>query len=112
MEKEMRVKNAVVLSAPILFAATAFAQGERFDVFADYSYFRFNPTLTGLQTRSFNGGGGGIQFNVNSMLGIKADLQGYGSTSWTVHYGTPIETSAGTIPAGTYTSNGNLFTWM
>jgi len=108
----MILRNVMFVCAPIVLAATAFGQSERFDASADYSYLRFNPSLTGLQTRSFNGGGGSFQFNFSKLLAIKADFQGYGSTSWTVRYSTPIVTPKGTTPAGTYTSNGNQFTWM
>ena len=108
----MKFRNLVLFCVPMLLAATAFGQDEKFDASADYSYLRFNPSLTGLQTRSFNGGGGSIQWNFMKLFGIKADLQGYGSTSWTVRYPNPIVTRRGTIPAGTYTSNGNMFTYM
>ena len=97
----------------MLFAKTALGQYEKLELFVDYSYFRFNPTLTGLQARSLNGGGGGMQFNFNKWVGLKADLQDYGGTSWTVRYPARRVTPIGIIPAGTYTSsNANVFTWV
>jgi hypothetical protein len=54
-----------------------------------------------LHSRSFNGGCGSVNFNLNSFFGIKAEFMGYGRTSWTTVISAPIVTSAGTIPAGT-----------
>lgn len=108
-----KILNALLISVPLVFVMTALAQDDgKFDISAGYSYFRFNPTITGVQSRSLNGGGGAIQLNLLKFLGIKADLQGYGSTSFTATYGTPIVTPKGTIPPGTYTTNGNQFTWL
>jgi hypothetical protein len=111
----MKLRRVVLAIAPLLFvtATAAMAQSdEKFDVYGDYSYIQFNPSLTGLQSRAFNGGGGGVQYNFLHFLGIKADFQGYGSTSWTVNYAGPVVTPHGTIPAGSYTSTGNMFTYL
>jgi len=108
----MKVRNALIL-VPLFFTGTAFGQYDRYEFFADYSYFRFDPMLTGLQTRSLNGGGGGMQYNFNKWLGVKGDFQDYGSTSWTVTYPARKVTPIGIIPAGRYTSsNANVFTWV
>ena len=109
----MKIRSVALSLAPLLFAGTAFGQYEKFEFFADYSYLRFDPMLAGFQTRSLNGGGGGMQYNFNKWLGVKADFQDYGSTSWTVTYPTRKVTPIGIIPAGTYTSsNANVFTWL
>src|SRR5262249_10886127 len=42
----------------------------------------------------------------------KADFQGYASTNWNVTYLGPVVTPHGTVPAGTYSTNGNLFTYL
>src|ERR1700761_3630214 len=75
-ERLMKIKSAVLVFVPMLLAVSAFAQEEKWDASADYSYLRFNPSLTGIQTRSFNGGGGALQWNIFKLIGIKADLQG------------------------------------
>jgi hypothetical protein len=108
-----KVFNSFVLAGLLMgVAGSAMAQEEKWDIFADYSYFRFNPTITGVNTRSFNGGGGGFQWNIVKWLGIKGDFQGYGSTSWTKTVSAPIVTPHGTIPAGSFTSQGNMFTYL
>ena len=96
--------------ASALFAGAAYAQ--RFEVFGDYTYFRYNSSITGLNTRSLNGGGGGAQLNFLKIFAIKGEFQGYQSTQVTKEVTSPISTSAGIIPIGTYKSNANMFTYF
>jgi len=96
--------------ATLALATTAFAQ--RFEVFGDYTYLRYNPTITGLNTRSLNGGGGGAQLNFLKIFGLKGDFQGYMSTQTTVQVTSPIPTPKGIIPVGTYKSNATMFTYL
>jgi hypothetical protein len=107
----MKRQRIAIACLPLLLAATAFAQGEKFNIYGDYSYIQFNPSVTGIQSRAFNGGGGGVQWNLLPFLGIRADFQGYGSTQWTITNNAPVVTPHGTIPAGTFKSNGNMFTY-
>jgi hypothetical protein len=74
--------------AALALATTAFAQ--RFEVFGDYTHMRYNPTITGLNSRSLNGGGGGALLNFAKILGLKADFQGYVSTQTVVQVTAPI----------------------
>jgi hypothetical protein len=96
------------------FAIPAAAQEPvpKVEVSVDYSYFRFNPSLSQLRNRSYNGGGGSFNFNLTKHFGIKAEFMGYGSTSWTTTFANPIVTPSGTIPAGTFQSQGNMFTYL
>ena len=113
MRTKMRTKNLVLIFTTMIFAAVAFAQdAAKFEVFGDYSYLQFNPTLSGLQSRAFNGGGGGVQFNFGRVFAIKGDFQGYGSTQWTLTTSAPIVTPHGTVPTGTFRSSGNMFTYL
>ncbi len=107
----MKVQKLLMVCLPLISAATLSAQGERFNVYGDYSYIQFNTTISGLQSRAFNGGGGGVQLNFAKILGIRADFQGYGSTQWTLTEAAPVVTPHGTIHAGTFKSNGNMFTY-
>ena len=108
----MRTKNLLIFTT-MMFAATAFAQdAAKFEVYGDYSYLQFNPTLSGLQSRAFNGGGGGVQYNFGRFFAVKGDFQGYGSTQWTLTTSAPTVTPHGTVPAGTFKSNGNMFTYL
>jgi len=109
------LRRAALMSAAIMFTTAAFAQDAtpRWEVYGNYSFMQFNPTLSGLQSRSFNGGGGGFQANFGKLFGFKGDFQGYGSTqtSFTVT-GRPVVTPHGTIPTGTFNSDGNMFTYL
>ena len=109
----MKLTNLALLSTAMIFAVNGYAQDTpRFEVYGDYAYMQFNPTLSGLQSRAFNGGGGGAQWNIGNYFGIKGDLQGFGSTQWTFTTTAPIITPHGTIPAGTFKSNFNQFTYL
>lgn len=87
------------------------ALSQSVEITGDYSYFRFNPTLGNLANRNLNGGGFDASFLFHGMFGFKADLQFYGSTNITGTFPT-IVTSHGTIPAGTYSTNGTLKTYL
>ena len=105
----MQVKSMMAIGVLVL-SSTAFAQ--RAEVYGDYSYMQFNPTISGVQSRAFNGGGGGFQFNLGPIFAVKGDFQGYGSTAWTINVTSPIPTPGGIIPVGTYTTKANMFTYM
>lgn len=95
-------------AAVILLGVSAFAQEfPRFEVGGDYSFVRFSPNAAYTQGHSLNGGGGTFVVNINEYLGIKADFQGYQST-----------TNTFTIPAGVIfpnktvgTASGDIFTY-
>ncbi len=106
----MKVLSVVIVIVALACMSTLFAQ--KAEVYGDYTYMQFNTTLSGLQSRALNGAGGGIQWNVGKYFGIKGDFQGYMSTEWTLNVTSPIETSKGTIPVGTYKSNSTMFTYL
>jgi Outer membrane protein beta-barrel domain len=110
----MRFRNAMFAAVFLLCGTSAFAQEEvqRIELFGEYSYFRFNPTIPQFRNRSFNGGGGGATFNINHYFGIKAEFMGYGSTTWGGTFSAPVVTPRGTVPAGTYNTQGNMFTYL
>src|SRR5215467_9956239 len=100
------ISPLLLFGIAFLFGSAAFAQEEgRAEVFVEYSHLRFNPTLPRLNNRSFNGGGGGVTYNISRTFGIKAEFMGYGSTTWSTTVVTPIVTPhAGTGPAGHYST--------
>jgi hypothetical protein len=92
-----------------LFSTMAWAQEfPKAEVGFDYSYARFAPNAAGTRGHSLNGGGGSLVFNINQYLGIKADLQGYGSTTSNFAFApTP------NFPTGAVANvQGNLFTYL
>ena len=109
----MRIRNARLMATVPLLGTVALSQV--FEVYGEYSYPRFNPTLasSGLNNRSFNKGGGGTTFHFAKYLGIKGELMGYGSTSFTTSFTSAAHLPNGaTIPPGTYDSKGNMFTYL
>lgn len=105
----MKTMKALLLFAVLLLGLAAWAQEfPKVEVGADYSYARFAPNASGSQGHSLNGGGGSAVFNLNQYLGIKMDLQGYGST--TTNFVIP---SGPNFPhGGSANVQGNLFTYL
>jgi hypothetical protein len=106
----MKTSKAILVTVSILLLGLAAWAQEfpRNELAVNYSYVRYAPSASYTQGHSLNGAGGSFTFNINSMFGIKMDLQGYGSN-----------TSKFTVPSGTNfpgggTANvqGNLFTYM
>jgi len=111
----MRIKNVTLVTTAMMFTAAAFAQNTpKWELYGDYSYLQFNPTINGVQSRAMNGGGGGAQVNFGRYFGIKGDFQGYGSTQVTfTQSSTPtVNPLTAAIPPGTYKSNFNQFTYL
>jgi Outer membrane protein beta-barrel domain len=102
-----------ILVTIILLSGTVASAQDKLEVYGEYSYLRFNPTVFGINSRSFNGGGGGATWYFAKILGIKGEFMGYGSTTFTKVVSSPvILPNGGIIPAGNYTSQGNMFTYL
>ena len=106
----MKIRSSVIAVTISAFWTVAFAQ--KAELFGNYTYMQFNPTINGLNSRALNGAGGGAQWNIKPAFGIKAEFQGYMSTETTVNVTSPIGTSAGVIPVGTYKSNATMLTYL
>jgi len=110
--RRMKLKDTIVFVTVLLSALSAVSQ-DRFEVYGEYSFLRFNPTIFGLNSRSFNGGGGGATLYFLHVFGIKGEFMGYGSTTFTKTFSAPVTLpNGGIIPAGSYTSQGNMFTYL
>jgi len=75
----MKWKLVVYLLAVLsFFGATAYAQDvPKVDIFAGYSYVRDNPSTSGVDSFSLNGGSASIAYNVKSWIGGVADFGAY-----------------------------------
>lgn len=108
----MRVTRVILFGTILLAGISAFAQ-DRADIFGEYSYLHFSPTITGLSARNFNGGGGGIDLYFLKILGIKGDFMAYTSSTFTRTFSTTVVIPGnGIIPAGTYSGQGNMVTYL
>lgn len=105
----MNSTKCILFVASLLVAMTAWSQEfPRGELGIDYSYARYAPSAIYTQGHSLNGGGGSLVFNVNSLFGIKADLQGYGSTTSNF-----VITPRPLFPSGAQANvQGNLFTYL
>ena len=66
----------------ILGSVACAQEGPKLEITADYSFFRLFPGLNSVwNIQSLNGGGGDATFFFLNHFGVKADLQGYGSTT-------------------------------
>ena len=74
----MKLRVAVsLLGVLALFGGVARAQERQtVEVFAGYSYLRANPSTSGSDSFSLNGGSASIAYNVNNWLSGVADLGG------------------------------------
>jgi len=101
----MKVATNFLFAAILVFGTSLAAQesgpADRANIFLGYSYLRFSPTITGLSTRSFNGGGGAVQLNFLKILGLKAEYMGYGTTTF-----------SRTVGGVTYNASANMSTFL
>jgi hypothetical protein len=105
----MNLNKLLVIGAILLLSATVWAQEfPRAEAGLNYSYARYSPSAWNSKGHSLNGGGGSVTFNFNDVLGLRADLQGYGSNLT----GFNIPPNA-TFPHGLNGNvQGNLFTYL
>jgi hypothetical protein len=76
----MKVARVLTFGAILLLSLAAWAQEfPRAELAVEYSYARFSPSTPYSKGHSLNGGGGSATVNINDYLGIKIDLQGFGS---------------------------------
>src|SRR5258705_11173076 len=111
----MNFRKAILLGILLQFGSSVYAQNsQKVEVFGEYSYLRFNPTLSYLKNRSFNGGGG-VQYNFKEYFGFKAEFMGYGSTDFTIPPGTyniPKLSPNPIVITAPITTEGNMFTYL
>jgi hypothetical protein len=89
------MKRIFLVGLLLLFGSAAFAQSDaKVEVSGNYSYVRFNPENSNIvNSFSLNGGGGAFSYFFTNMIGVKAEFEGYGSTTRTL-VGTTTSVSA------------------
>lgn len=105
----MQVKRILGFAVIVLSGVAALAQEfPRAEVGVNYTYARYAPSASYSKGHSLNGGGGSVTINWNEYLGIKMDLQGYGSneTSFNIP---PNDIFPGGLSGKV---QGNLFTYQ
>jgi hypothetical protein len=103
------IRQALLIGTVLTLGLAAFAQEYPLaEVAATYSYVRYAPSASYTQGHSLNGAGGAITYNFNDYVGIKMDLQGFGSNTNTF----TVPASANFPTGATGRVEGNLFTYM
>jgi len=100
------VKKCICVLAFVgLVTLMAAAQSEfpKVELSADYSYVNINPQI--VSSQNANGGGGAFVYNFSPLFGIKADFQGYASSTGISTYLKNKYGYAGSV-------SGNAFTYM
>ena len=104
----MKIVKLIALAMVVTLGLVAMAQdAPKAEVSANYSLLVYNPAKNLTGSRNLNGGGGAFVFNVGKFLGLKAEFQGYASTTatWTIPAG-------GTLKPGVYSTQANMFTYL
>ena len=106
----MTLTKSLVFGTMLLLGLVAVAQEyPKAELALDYSYMHFAPSQAFTNNKSLNGGGGAFVWNFTEHIGVKMDLQGYGSftDTFVIPAGTPG------LPSGANGSvSGNLFTYL
>jgi hypothetical protein len=105
------MKKLILVGLVVLLGSVAFAQDPKAEVSINYSYMPFNPENSNLiNSFSLNGGGGAFSYFFNSMIGIKAEFEGYGSQTRNFNFtNTAFCNTEGGVCTGS--AQGNLFTY-
>jgi len=106
------MKKLTLVGLVVLLGSVAFAQDTpNAEVSINYSYMRFNPENSNvINSFSLNGGGGAFSYFFTSIIGIKAEFEGYGSQTRNFNF---TNTTFCNIEGGVRTGSaqGNLFTY-
>jgi hypothetical protein len=108
----MKVRTVMLMGVALLMGKTAFAQEyPKWEESLDYTYARGNPANVG-KPFSLNGGGGALVYNFNGFIGIKVDLQGYGSATRAVNNFVVVNPGGVATIVNSASVQSNLFTYM
>jgi len=115
----MKLRTALIFAVDVMLCGlSAWSQEHpKWEVPIDYSYVHYqaidfesrNGAYQFGRNYNLNGGGGGVVYNFSHLIGLKAEFQGYASSTRTIIVppGNPF------LPAGGAASvSGNLFTYM
>src|SRR5882672_10218291 len=108
----MKIRTVMLLGVGLLMGGTAFAQEyPKWEIPVNYTYARGNPANVA-KPFSLNGGGGALVYNFNRYIGVKGDLQGYGSTTSTFNNVVVVNPNGTPTTISHVSAQGNLFTYM
>jgi len=104
----------VLLAAVMCVSLSAWSQesAPKAELWLGYSHLSYYPQIRGSSGRSitFNGGGGSFDWNIVKHFGLKAEFDGYTSTTKT--FVIPPATSSFLPLGATVRAQGNMFTYL
>lgn len=105
----MNLKALVMFVLLSLTCLSHVAYAQKAEATLNYSLIVYNPAKSLAGDRDLNGGGGSYGYNLGEYLTLKGEFEGYTTTTLTYH----VTATAGGIPeSGTFTSQGNMFTYL
>jgi len=108
----MKMRNVLLVGVVLLLGTPVFAQEyAKWEIPVNYTYARGNPANVA-KPFSLNGGGGALVYNFNRYIGVKGDLQGYGSTTSTFNNVVVVNPNGTPTTISHVSAQGNLFTYM
>jgi hypothetical protein len=108
----MKMRNVLLVGVVLLLGTPVFAQEyAKWEIPVNYTYARGNPANVA-KPFSLNGGGGALVYNFNRYIGVKGDLQGYGSTTSTFNNVVVVNPNGTLTTIPQVSAQGNLFTYM
>lgn len=109
MKSKVSIPVVLTFVLGLWLNASPFARAQKSEVAVDYSLLIYNPAKNFAGTRNLNGGGGSYTYNFMPFLGIRADFQGYTSTTLTFK----VIANPPTIPlTRAFNTQANLFTYL
>jgi hypothetical protein len=111
MEPEERVMKVSRIAGLAIGAATmtVLLRAQSAEITANYSLLVYNPAKSLTGDRDLNGGGASFVYNFSKHLGLKAEFQGYASTTLTYH----LTEIPGIVPSsGKFNTQANMFTYL
>jgi len=103
----VRSKWSLVFLLVSITSLPQLAVGQSKEASVNYSLIVYNPAKSLTGDRNLNGGGGSFGLNYGQYVTLKAEFQGYATTTLTYHL-PPTAHSAG----GTFSTQGNMFTYL
>ncbi len=105
----MKTSLSTLLLSTVLFCAFPLAQAQKYEATVNYSLMVYNPAKSLAGDRDLNGGGGSFTRNLGDYFALKAELQGYATTTLTYH----VTATPGVVPGtGTFSTQANMFTYL
>jgi len=105
----VKTRLITILVVVSLLCGPAVAAAQKYEASVNYSLVVYNPAKSLAGSRNLNGGGGSFTRNFGDYFALKADLQGYATTTLTYH----VTAISGIVPkSGTFNTQANMFTYL